>query len=771
MKFKTLKHAKSAGIKPLSRRINVTPFAVVKYAAFFLSFVFFSKATLFEFSPFALGLFVGLVYSRQNILILTPLYVLASLTMSFNLYTLLYATVPALILIGCYYACFKLSKRVTLLVLALCTLIGQLPYLIISCVVKAAYFEAVFTVALGIMFSFVSEIACYALVLRGLNYHLSTDERICLALLLSVLSLGIYKLPVGGFNFFYMFASIVSMFFIMNFSKDVALIVGISMGAGAYLAGGELAIASLVALWTALALPFKDLSKFAAASAVMIVNTLIELYIDKTAFDYLQVISVMSGLIIYLAVPKKLVCKAAQRMGGLSHKVASRNIVNNSRKELGDKLSSVSNVFLGMKDILTKTGHCYSDLNPWSLADTVAKASCAKCANLNACNAKVGAPSKEIIPLVQAGMSKGKITILDTPPHISKNCIKQKELTKNVLTVCENAKTKLNSLQAANESKIMLAEQFGAVGTMLGELCRDVKKRVSFDMERENRIISELARHNIIAEEAVVYGERQNVSVTLVVREEDYNKAILEKIVSKVLKSKMERHQTEMTHGEWRTLYLSSSPYYTMAIGSSQKPKNGNSACGDSFSLVKLDCGKIMIALSDGMGQGFSAHTASSDTITLVENFYKAGLKSELILPLVNRLLTLKDADDYSTLDIGVVDLNSGFLDVIKLGSSPTFIMTNGNPVKIDSNALPIGILDRINPTTQTVKLSPYDLVVMMTDGIVDAVGEEKLAEILCNEKSFNPQALCDRIMDAAQSQGLNDDATAIAFRIARTAS
>ncbi|MGN1096870.1 MAG: SpoIIE family protein phosphatase, partial [Christensenellales bacterium] len=186
--------------------------------------------------------------------------------------------------------------------------------------------------------------------------------------------------------------------------------------------------------------------------------------------------------------------------------------------------------------------------------------------------------------------------------------------------------------------------------------------------------------------------------------------------------------------------------------------------------LVKLDCGKIMVALSDGMGQGFSAHEASSDTITLVENFYKAGLKSELILPLVNRLLTLKDADDYSTLDIGVIDLNSGFLDVIKLGSSPTFIMSNGNLVKIDSNALPIGILDRINPTTQTVKLSPYELVVMITDGIADALGEEKLAEILCNEKSFNPQALCDRIMDAAQSQGLNDDATAIAFRIARTA-
>lgn len=770
MKSRALSHKSPLGVKSNRRHLKFNPSEIIKYAAFFLAFVFFSRATLFEFSPFALGLFVGLVYSRQNVLILTPLYVLASLTMNLSLYTLLYSVTPALILIGCYYACYKLSKRVTLLILALCTLVGQIPYLVISCVLHSAYFEAVFTVVLGIMFSFVSEIACYALVLRGLNYHLAIDERICLALLLAALSLGIYKLPIYGFNLFYLFAAAVSMFFVMNFSKDVALIVGITMGAGAYLAGGELAIASLVALWTALALPFKDLSKFASASAIMIVNTLIELYIDKVNFDYLEVVAVLVGLVVYLAIPKKFISAFAAKMGGLSHKVASRNVVNNSRKELSDKLSSVSNVFLGMKDILTKTSNGYNNLNPWALADTVASVSCSKCPNLNACNAKVGAPSKEILPLIEAGMSKGKITILDVPNHISKNCIKQKELTKNAVSVCESAKTKLQNMGAVRESKMMLANQFGAVGAMLSELCRDVRRKVSFDTERENRIISELARHNVIAEEAVVYGENQNLSVTLVVREEDYNKVILEKIVSKVLKIKMERQQTEMTHGEWRTLNLCSSPYYTLAFGSKQSAKSAGEKNGDCLSCIKLSCGKIIVALSDGMGQGFAAHAASDDTITLVENFYKAGLKSDLILPLVNRLLSLKDTDDYSTLDIGVVDLTSGIFDVIKLGSCPTFIVSGDTVSKIDSAALPIGILDKINPTTKTLKLGPSDLVVMVTDGVLDAITEEKLVGALYSEKSFNPQSLCDKLVDWAKSQNANDDLTAIAFRLTKSA-
>ena len=121
-------------------KINLS--AIAKYALSFIAFLCLSHATVFDsFSPFALGLFVGLVYARQNILILTPLYILAALTADFSLYAFIYTITPAVVLTVCYYLCYKASKTVTLVMLAVCTLIGSVPYIAISCVNTAAYFE------------------------------------------------------------------------------------------------------------------------------------------------------------------------------------------------------------------------------------------------------------------------------------------------------------------------------------------------------------------------------------------------------------------------------------------------------------------------------------------------------------------------------------------------------------------------------------------------------------------------------------------------------
>lgn len=740
-------------------KINLSQIA--RYALSFIAFLCLSHATVFDsFSPFALGLFVGLVYARQNILVLTPLYILAALTVDFSLYTFIYTLTPAVVLTVCYYLCYKASKTVTLITLAVCTLIGSIPYIAISCVNSAAYFEIFFTALLAVVFALVCEIGCYALVLRGLNYHLSADERICLAVMLAALSFGVYRLPLGGFNIFYILAAFASMFFIMNFSKDVALIVGIAMGAGAYLGGGNIGVASLVALWTALALPFRGLTKFSVAAAIAVVNTLIELYVDGLSFDYLELIAVLTGLILYLIIPKKIAEAAAQSMGGLSQKAASRNIVNQNRKEMSVKLGCVSSVFYSMQNMLSSSPPVQVDA--YTVADSIIKTYCAKCPSYPNCT-QSNLPF-HIAQLVEAGMTKGRITILDTTSQLSANCKNLSALTAYTLSACETTRQKLKSANETDGCKKLLAEQFGSVASVIGELGQDMKKRVSYSLERENSIIAELGRHNIIAEEAIVYGESPHLSVTLAVRESDYDKAVLEKIVSKVLRCKMERASiTDKPSGSgWKTVYLNSAPRYGVAFGMSRAAINPE--CGDSLSVTKLDDGKIIIGLSDGMGTGAAAKEESQSTITLIENLYKAGLKSSLILPLVNKLLCLNNFETYSTLDIGILDRDSGVLDAIKLGAVATYI-TDGQSVRqINSHALPMGILDTVTPSVESVKLSTSDMVIMLSDGVIDTMGEDAFLNLITYEKSFNPQTVCDRIISKCNPP--KDDCSVVAFRL-----
>jgi len=749
---------------------------VIKFAAFFVLFILFANADCpWGYSPFALGFFVGLVYSRQNILILTPLYLLAQLSNDFSLYTFIYSITPCVILTVCYFACYRLSRPVTLAILAICTLLSQTPFIVIECLNTKAYAAVAINAGLALLFGFASEMGCYAVLIRGLNYRLSIDERVALGIMLLGLSVGVYSVPIYGFNFYYAFSALLTLFLAVGFSSDVALTAALICGAGAYLASGNLAIAAETALACAAALPFKQLSRFASAAGILIIYTMLALYYLKDGFDYLKLISVLLGLIIYLVMPKRVTETLAAKMGGLSHRVASRYIVNQNRTEMSIKLKNMAEIFKNMSSLLKSETDIAGIYDPEKISADVAVTFCGKCPEREGCFSMLGGDTRSVLfPMAEAAMAHGKITILDTPPFVSSRCVRPKELTKAVLNSTLEAKRRVESAGAVLDGKLMLAEQFGGVATIMDELSKDIRKRVNFSLERENRIISELARHNIIAQEAAVYGEGDKLQVTLLVRECDAEKLILEKVVSQALGQKMERGNLALLQGdpkerrqsEWRTVYLASAPLYSIAFGVASEKREGEQLSGDSQIITKLDDGKLLIALSDGMGGGAEAAKTSNATISLIENFYRAGFDSNMVLPTVNRFLSLREREDFSTLDITVIDRATGIADVIKLGAAESYIVRGEEITALESHSLPVGILERISPTIERVRLDEKDMFVMVSDGISEALGEGGVEDVIEEAKTQNPQTLADILVQKAKACGAGDDCTAIAFRL-----
>ncbi|MEG2540773.1 MAG: hypothetical protein RSB59_03240, partial [Clostridia bacterium] len=76
----------------------------------------------------ALGLFSGLVFSKQNLLLLSPIYMVAVIVFALSWWTLLYVAVPVLLLLGLYLVFFKLKRNVPMYSIALTTLISMTPY-------------------------------------------------------------------------------------------------------------------------------------------------------------------------------------------------------------------------------------------------------------------------------------------------------------------------------------------------------------------------------------------------------------------------------------------------------------------------------------------------------------------------------------------------------------------------------------------------------------------------------------------------------------------
>ncbi len=216
---------------------------------------------------------------------------------------------------------------------------------------------------------------------------------------------------------------------------------------------------------------------------------------------------------------------------------------------------------------------------------------------------------------------------------------------------------------------------------------------------------------------------------------------------------------------------------YKLTIGVSKTSKNNNEVNGDNNIILKLDNGKYIIGLSDGMGSGQEADKNSKLVITMLEKFLKSGFNKDTAIKLINSVLLLKsDKDSFATMDISVVDTKTGNVEFVKVGACPTFIKKKDRVEFINSISLPVGIIDNIDIDLCDKKLEDGDLLIMVTDGIIDSnkeLNEYWIKELLENTDIDNPQRLADVIIQESvdNTYGIaKDDMTVVVSKINQNA-
>ena len=164
--------------------------------------------------------------------------------------------------------------------------------------------------------------------------------------------------------------------------------------------------------------------------------------------------------------------------------------------------------------------------------------------------------------------------------------------------------------------------------------------------------------------------------VALIIRNIDFDDAKIQKVLSRLTACKMTLSQTlnVPNNNNLTCLFYSTAPTYDISVGFAQSCKGGEDICGDTHSISKLTDSKFMLALCDGMGHGKKANKASELSISLIENFYKAGFDNQTILTSVNSLLNMGREEMFSALDVSVIDLKSGEVDFIKQGATIGFV-------------------------------------------------------------------------------------------------
>jgi len=206
---------------------------------------------------------------------------------------------------------------------------------------------------------------------------------------------------------------------------------------------------------------------------------------------------------------------------------------------------------------------------------------------------------------------------------------------------------------------------------------------------------------------------------------------------------------------------------FRLLFGMARQCKEEEDLSGDNFSYHELPDGRTMLCLSDGMGSGTQAFLESQLVTELLEELLEAGFSVERAIYMVNALLLVQEEQNPTTMDLTMVDLYTGRARFYKQGAVGTFIRRGEQVLQVEPGALPMGIDCEAAPSCARIQLQEGDMIVMLTDGVLDALpGEDKeavLCDYLSHTKKVNARELAEDVLQmacACQEGGAKDDMT-----------
>lgn len=728
-----------------------------------LAIFLFASIDKFGFA-FSLALLCGLVFARQNILIIAPCFIVATGVFSLEWITLAYSTAPVVVLILLYLLCFKLKKNVPLWAVALCALVGLAPYIACNCIFNQAYLHVGISALITVSFTFCIGIASYAVFVRGVFHKATVEELICFGIIAIVIAYALSGVGAYGFYAYDAVLAFATLLCATCFKSRFTLFLTMLFGIGGAVYSGDMVRLATAVVIGGAGIVFSPFTKWSSALAILAVQAILWLVDVCEGMGWQTLVMCATGVIMCLCIPRSYIAKV-KGFAKNDDRHAYAGIVNRRGREMATKLFGASDVFYDMSKNLENIAYQKNDCSSQRLAKDIAKNYCAKCQDRDICFSALGADTSSVLlPMADAALNRGKTTILDMPPFITSRCSNMHSLASVINSSAEAYRQKQSAQEGLNVCKSMMAQQFAGVSLVLDSLAQNCAQQVSFADDDVEIAKGELLKHNVVASEIVVTGEDGQVGITTLVRACDAQKAVLCKVLSKCFKCKLEVVKT-IDKGEQKLVYLQSAPVFEVAYGIAQKSFEENE-CGDSKSVLCPSKTKRLFAVCDGMGHGERASNASQNALKMIENFYRSGIDSNIILNLVNKLLKLGMDEAYSTLDIAIIDTQSGGLDVIKFGSASSFIIRKDNIEVLSCTSAPVGILDDVSSVSSRYQLFDGDMLLMMSDGVFDMLEDKGVADMIDSIDTVNPQTLADGILQKAIELGAKDDCTVMALRL-----
>lgn len=294
-----------------------------------------------------------------------------------------------------------------------------------------------------------------------------------------------------------------------------------------------------------------------------------------------------------------------------------------------------------------------------------------------------------------------------------------------------------------------------AINNIVTDIQKDINENNKFQKEKE-QILELLEQKNITIDNISIKQQKNKRYIidihfrTDEIEEQDIKK--IEHILSTVLKENIILNENKQNK---YTLTFMSEDKFALGLGIAKTTKNKSSVSGDSILHIRLNDGKYLLAISDGMGSGPEARKSSQIAIKMLERLLSSGFDRDTSIDLINTTILNTNEDIFATLDIAIIDLYAGNIEFIKTGACPSYIKNKKKVQIIKSLDLPAGILKQIDSTVYDRDIDSNDILLMCSDGILDSNVEYKNKElwvkyILEDIETDNTQKIADLILNEA---------------------
>jgi stage II sporulation protein E len=609
----------------------------------------------------------------------------------------------------------------------------------------------------------------------GKGYKMTNEQMVSVAVLMAIV---IYAIPQYQNSFFSPLETVVYftvLFFTYKYGVGQGTITGAVCGFALFLRGANVADIGMYTMMGIIAAIFREMGRFPTAMIYMMMAAVMGVINKDMELTISEISALASAVIAFLLIPSNLIYRADAAGGtGRQEQLAAQNI----KKIAKARMKIFSESFLKLSKTLDTIAEQQTKIKQQEvnrIFEDISEKLCKNCDQCSDCWEHNFQQTYQAASLMfEKAQEKGILGVEDIPMEFLSDCISAEDFIAETNRGFEIAKLNRIWHHRISESREVIAEQLKEVSTVIQEITGDIYETSQGARSEEERVVRALRSEHINVKDITIFERGDNRKEVYITAACQGGRCVTAKetaaIISEVLDNKMkvsEASKSVITK-DYENFAFMTDTKFKVLTGVSRAMKENIS--GDNFSLLKLESGEFMIALSDGMGTGAEAAQESETVMSLLEQMIEAGFRAETAIKLINSSLVLKsDQQTFSTVDLNLINLFSGMCEFIKIGAAATFIKRDNWVETITSTTLPIGMFGNVDYDTVTKKLYEGDIIIMVTDGVLDCIEEEDkeayMERLIMEIKSNNVQEIANRILEATLSKSNyvpRDDMTVI---------